>query len=173
MTFKRWPSALVVGGLLVAASAFAQGAASENPGSIAVDNVWSRAAVTGQTAAVYLTITDNGAPDQLVSVSTPIAKEASVHQSFAENNVMKMRPAGALTVAPGQPLTLAPGGYHVMLMGLTRATTAGDSFPLTLTFRDSPAKTVAVRVQGVGRATSGMDMPGMAGPSGAMAQHGP
>jgi hypothetical protein len=83
-----------------------------------VDHVWSRAAMSGHEGVVYLTITDTGAEDTLTSVTTPVAAEAALHQSIDDHGVMKMRPAGPLQVEPGKPVTLAPGGYHIMLMGL-------------------------------------------------------
>jgi periplasmic copper chaperone A len=52
---------------------------------------------------------------------------------------MTMRPVGPLPVGPGKPLVLAPGGYHVMLMGLKQPLKAGDSFPVTLTFAKAGA----------------------------------
>jgi copper(I)-binding protein len=48
---------------------------------IQVDHVWARAAPAGHEGAVYLTITDGGAPDTLTGVTTPVAAEAALHQS--------------------------------------------------------------------------------------------
>jgi hypothetical protein len=102
--------------------------------AIQVDHVWARAAPAGHEGAVYLTITDGGAPDILTSVTTPIAAEAAVHQSIDDHGVMKMRPAGPLPIEPGKPVTLAPGGYHIMLSGLKQSLKQGDSFAITLSF---------------------------------------
>ena len=52
--------------------------------------------MAGHEGAVYLTITDGGAPDMLTGVTTPIAAEAAVHQSIDDHGVMKMRPVGPL-----------------------------------------------------------------------------
>ena len=69
---------------------------------------------------------------------------------------------------PGKPVTFAPGGYHVMLMGLKAPLKVGDSFPLTLTFEHAHPVTVNATVE----ATSGgamrdhggiQGMPGMSG----------
>ena len=53
---------------------------------------------------VYLTITDEGTPDTLTGVTTPIAAEAAVHQSIDDHGVMKMRPVGPLPIEPGRDL---------------------------------------------------------------------
>ena len=48
---------------------------------------------------------------------------------------MRMRPLPAgLTVPPGGAAALAPGGRHVMLIGLRRPLGAGTIVPLTLHF---------------------------------------
>ena len=96
---------------------------------IRVENAWSRVAMQGGTGVVYLTITDSGAPDRLMSIAAPVAAKAELHESFTEHGVAKMRAVAALPVVPGTPVTLAPGGYHIMLMGLKQPLKEGDSFP--------------------------------------------
>ena len=126
---------------------------------IQIDHVWARAAPAGHEGAVYMTIINNGAPDTLTGVTTPIAAEAALHQSRDEHGMMKMRPVGPLTIEPGRPVTLAPGGYHVMLTALKHSLNQGDSFPITLSFARAGQVTTTATVA---RAT----MPGMS--SGAM-----
>ncbi len=109
-------------------------AARAEQAGIHIDHAWSRAAMAGREGVVYLTITDTGAPDTLTGVTTPVAAEAALHRSVDDHGVMKMRPVGALPIEPGKPVTLAPGGYHIMLMGLKQALKQGDSFPVTLSF---------------------------------------
>ena len=125
----------VFGGLLIAAPCIAY--AQQN--GVQVERAWSRATVAGQTGVIYLTITDTGAPDRLTSVASPVAASAALHESFSENGVSKMREIAGLAVSPGTPVTLAPGGYHIMLMGLKQPLKQGDAFPVTLTF-ERPAR---------------------------------
>ncbi len=101
---------------------------------IQLEHVWSRATMGGRVGVVYLTITDSGAPDALTGAASPVAAMAELHKSFDDHGIMKMRPVPTLPIAPGHPITLAPGGYHIMLMGLKRDLKPGDSFPITLTF---------------------------------------
>ena len=63
---------------------------------------------------------------------------------------MRMRPLAGIALEPGKPVTLAPGGYHVMLMGLKAPLKQGDQFPLTLTFERAPPMTVTVNVEALG-----------------------
>jgi len=54
-------------------------------------------------------------------------------------------------------VTLAPGGYHIMLMGLKQPLKEGDSFPVTLGFQGSGqvTSTVTVRRTAPPRAATG------------------
>ena len=134
---------------------------------IRVENAWSRVAMQGGTGVVYLTITDSGAPDRLMSIAAPVAAKAELHESFTEHGVAKMRGVATLPVVPGMPVTLAPGGHHIMLMGLKQQLKDGDSFPVTLSFEHSGQVTAMVTVRRMGGAVSaghdgmgGMTMPG-------------
>jgi copper(I)-binding protein len=152
----------VMRGLLVVLPAVALAQQS----GIRIEQAWSRAAMQDGTGVVYLTITDNGAPDRLVSVSTPVAAKAELHESFTEQGVAKMRAVPALPVTPDKPVTFEPGGYHIMLVSLKQALKEGDSFPVTLDFEHAGQLTATVTVRGmrsgmpVGHdAMGGMKMP--------------
>jgi hypothetical protein len=147
--------------LLVSIAALAQ------QGGIRVENAWSRPAMQGGTGVVYLTITDSGAPDRLTTIAAPVATKAELHESFTEQGVAKMRGVATLPMVPGTPVTLAPGGYHIMLMGLKQQLKEGDSFPVTLSFDHSVPVTATVTVRRMsgavpkgGDAMGGMPMPG-------------
>lgn len=137
-----------------------------DPAGIRVDHAWSRAMPAGATGVVYLTVTAGGAPDTLTGVASPVAAAAGLHRSTDEGGVMKMRPVASLPVLPGKPVTLAPGGYHIMLMGLKQALVAGTSFPVTLTFARAGAVTVAATVAPMGAAMPAMHQGGMANHTG-------
>jgi periplasmic copper chaperone A len=146
-------------------------AASADQNGIAVSDAWSRAAMVGRTGVIYLTITDAGAPDKLTGASTPVAATASLHETTNDNGVMKMRPVAAVPVQQGEPLTLGPGGYHIMLEGLKQPLQPGETFPVTLTFAHAGqiVATATVQKAGAGMAMDhgsmgGMDM-GAAHPS--------
>ena len=152
--------------LLVAAPALAQAPA------VSVTNAWARAtASTQKVGGAFLTITDSGAPDQLLSASSPAADMVELHETVNDNGVMKMLPIKALDLQPGKPIELKPGSYHLMLMGLKQKLDVGATFPLTLTFDKSPPVTVTVTVGAAGAAGPAMDhssmdhssMPGMSG----------
>lgn len=82
----------------------------------------------------YLTLTAS-TNDRLVSVATPAAATAQVHEMKTEGGVMMMAELKeGLPLPAGEAVTLKPGGNHLMLMGVTAPLKAGDTVSLTLTF---------------------------------------
>ena len=132
--------------------------AANDPPAIQITHPWARAtAGASKNGAAYMTITDQGAPDRLTGVSSPVADMVQLHQTSDDHGTMRMRAVdGGLTLTPGQPVTLAPGGYHIMMMGLKAPLTAGSSFPVTLTFAHAAPLTVTVQVEAAGGAMDHM-----------------
>jgi copper(I)-binding protein len=148
---------------LAAALLIAPLAAFADEAGIHIDHVWSRAAISGHEGVVYLTITDTGTQDTLTGITTPVATKADLHETINDHGVMKMRPVAALTVEPGKPVTLAPGGYHIMLTGLKQALKQGDSFPVTLSFAKAGQVTATATVEKAGATMPSMDHGNMSG----------
>ena len=117
-------------------------------GDIHIMQPWSRplppVSVNG---AAYMTLMNKGdSPDRLLSVSTPAADKAEIHNHTMEGGLMKMRPVGVLDITPGDATVLQPGGLHVMLMGLAEPLVEGQSFPLTLHFERAGSIEVTVMI---------------------------
>ena len=140
--------------VIVACLAIAS-AASAQTAQLEVSNAWARATpAKAENGIAFLTIR-SPTPDRLISVSSPVAQKAELNTMEMAGMVMKMRPLAALDVPAGQPVTLKPGGEHIMLMGLSAPLREGQSFPLTLTFEKAGAREVSVAVE----------KPGAAGPA--------
>lgn len=141
--------------------------ASAQQTGIWVQNAWSRAVMQGGVGVVYLTIVNGGGPDRLVGATSPVAAKVEIHESFVESGVAKMRGVTALPIEPGKPVSLAPGGYHMMLMGLNQSLAQGDVFPIVLDFETAGRVAAAVIVQAAGSSAptqgriSGMHMEGL------------
>jgi hypothetical protein len=147
--------------LAFAASLVVAGAALAQPTQLEVDNAWARATPgKADNGAAYVTIT-SPTVDRLVSASTPVAKKAELHTMSMQGMVMKMRPISGVDIPAGQPVSLKPGGEHIMLMGLNEQLREGRSFPLTLDFEKAGPRTVTVTVEKAGAN----------GPAPAAAQH--
>jgi len=111
-------------------------------GDLLIEDPWTRATPPGApTAAGYLTITNNGSePDTLIGGTAGIADQVEVHEMTMQGEVMEMRPVpGGIEIAPGEKMTLEPGGYHLMLIGLDGAIGFGDDIPVTLEFEKAGA----------------------------------
>jgi periplasmic copper chaperone A len=117
---------------------------------VAVTGAWARPALPGMTTGViYLTATNHGrAPDRLLGAATPVAASASLHQSMSMGGMAEMTAVrDGLALPPGGTAHLAPGGYHLMLMGLKRGLKVGERFPAILRFAHAGAVPVQVEVR--------------------------
>lgn len=138
-------------------------AANVSAGEIAVSGAYARASATpvAKTAAVYVTIVNAGpADDRLVSVSTPAARAAMLHRSEVVDGVARMEHVETFAIPAGERIEMAPGGLHVMLMGLDRPLKEGDTLALTLSFADAGPMTVDVAVRGVAAGPEDQDSGG-------------
>jgi len=111
-----------------------------------VKDVWSRA-TPARNGVAYMTIFNHGQHmDRLVAAESPVSKKAEIHTHSMKDGVMRMRRIEAVEVHPGEPAVFAPGGNHVMLMGLHEKLVAGQTFPVTLVFEKFGKVTVEVKV---------------------------
>ena len=141
--------------LALAAGFVIAGTAMAQPAQLEVNNAWARAtAGKADTGVAYVAIQSPTA-DRLLSLSTPVAKKAELHTMSMQGMVMKMRPLSGLDIPAGQPVTLKPGGDHIMLMGLNQPLRAGQTFPLTLDFEKAGSRTVTVTVEKAGATAPG------------------
>jgi periplasmic copper chaperone A len=161
----RTISKLVFMAALIAAApaAFAQGSGNS---TIAVEQPWARATPAGaMSGAAYMTLANKtSAADSLTGASSDAAAKVQIHEMKVVNGVMQMREvAGGLAIPANGSVTLKPGGYHVMLIGLKKPLVAGQSFPLTLTFAKAGNISVTVPVQAMGATSAKGGMSGMGG----------
>lgn len=114
---------------------------------VAVSNAWVRATVPGQQATgMFATLTAKQ-DSTLVSASSPVAGTVEVHEMKMEGDVMKMRAVPALALPAGQAVSLKPGSYHVMLMGLKKPLPDGSSVPLKLVIEDAQKKQTTLDIK--------------------------
>ena len=116
---------------------------------VVVSQPWARASIlASRPAAVYLAL-ESPTGDRLTGIATPVADQAMVHAVEEANGVSRMVHRHVLELPAGQRVTLAPGGEHIMLIGLDAKLVEGETFPLTLTFERAGAVTVDVPVLGI------------------------
>ena len=125
---------------------------------ISLSNAWVRPTLgAGRTTAAYVTVTNAGtAADRLTAVDTPGANSVEVHTAGMEEGIMRMRRLEGLDIPVGETVTMAPGGYHIMFIGLKKPFKKGESCPVTILFEKAGRQTVTVSVKSVGAMKSGM-----------------
>lgn len=127
----------MVGGAAVALAgtrlAFAHG--DEDHGTPKADAT-PQAMHGGGTGAAWFTVKNNGtSDDRLVSAHSDVADAVEIHEMAMKDGTMTMAPLpDGLPIPAGETVVLEPGGYHIMLIGLTQDLIAGESFELDLTF---------------------------------------
>jgi len=104
--------------------------------------------VTAQTGAGYLTITNTGdTPDRLLEVRAKFPR-VEVHTTEMKDGIARMLHVEVIEIAPGATVTLAPGGYHVMFMGLQGdAFEVGEKIAATLVFETAGTLDVEFNVE--------------------------
>lgn len=116
--------------------------------AVTATDAWCRPSPNGAKAGgCYVTLTA-ATDDRLTGGSTPRAASLQVHEMKTENGMMKMAELTAgLPLPAGQAVALAPGGNHLMLIGLTAPLVAGETVPLTFQFASAPTITVQAQVR--------------------------
>ena len=91
-------------------------------------------AATAKSGGGYVTITNTGDnADALIGAKAEFPK-VQIHQSYEEDGVAKMRHVEKIELPAGETVELAPGGFHVMFMGLAEPFEVGAEIPVTLVF---------------------------------------
>lgn len=113
---------------------------------------WMRALPPGQpTAAAYLKVTNpDAAPVRLVAASCEDAERVEIHRSSQVDGMWRMRRIDGVDIPAGETVSFAPGGTHLMLMGLARPLLQGDSLSILLEFDNGETLPARIAVQAPG-----------------------
>jgi copper(I)-binding protein len=143
--------------LLASAPAFAH---DYKAGGLTIGHPWTRPAAAGFNGAGYLSVTNRGkTADTLLGAQTTAARSIGLHQSIMTGDIasMKALPKGVV-IAPGQTLTLEPGGYHFMIVRLKQAQVPGGRLPVVLNFAKAGQIKVDLAVDAAPGAATSADM---------------
>ncbi len=108
---------------------------------LSVFSPWVRPAAptAGESVPVntgaYLTISSSR-EDRLLGAESTAAASTEIHETRRDGEMARMGPAdpASLSVGPGRPLELRPGGLHIMLLSLTSPLEEGDTVWIDLIF---------------------------------------
>ena len=117
-------------------------------GSVAIEGAWARELPpVSENGAAYVTITNEGdRPDRLTGASSTIAGRVEIHTHERTGGMTAMRRLDGLDLPPGGRVRLAPGGTHLMLIGLEKPLERGGRFTVRLTFASAPPVEIEVPV---------------------------
>ena len=140
-------------------------AAVSAAGELTVKGAVMRAVGPGvANTAGYVTIVNRGArDDKLLSASCACARSVELHLSHVMDGTAMMMPAGEVLVPAGGQVSFAPGGYHLMVMGLKAPLTDGRTQDVVLKFERAGTVKAAFDVRSrialaAAPAMAGMDM---------------
>ncbi|HEY9211540.1 MAG TPA: copper chaperone PCu(A)C [Ancylobacter sp.] len=135
-------------------------------GNLEIAHPWARMTPAGaKVGGGYLVIENEGAePDRLVSATSDVSDRVEIHEMSVKDGIMTMRMlADGVEVPAKGKVALAPGGYHLMMMGLKKPLVEGERFKGTLTFAKAGTLNVEFAVEGM----SGPKVSTTAAPTGA------
>ncbi len=132
---------LTVGLIVITGLSFAK--------DISVDSPYVREVPPGQmTSASFLTLTNSTDKEiSLIKVTSDVAKNIELHEHIHEDGMMSMRQVTKVLIPANGKITLKPGGFHIMLIGLTRKIKAGDIIDLGLEFDNKEKQTIKAEVK--------------------------
>ncbi len=100
-----------------------------------------------KAGAGFLTITNNGDTDDVLLEVRADFPKVEVHTTEETDGVAKMMHVENLPIPVGETVKLAPGGYHVMFMGLEAPFEDGQEIPATLVFEKAGEIEVTFNVE--------------------------
>jgi len=124
--------------------------------AIVLERPWIRRAVAmpdtkpgaPATAGAYVTVVNRGkTPDALISATADVAERVEVHQTRSMAGMMMMQKVARVELAPGARFEMRPGSHHLMLIGLKRSLTPGQTVTLTLEFERAGRITTRAEVR--------------------------
>lgn len=107
---------------------------------VAVKDAWVRGTVPQQTATGAFMQLTSPVDAKLVAAQSAAAANVEIHEMRMDGGVMRMRPLAALELPANRAVELKPGGYHVMLMNLTKPLKEGDAVTITFTVEAADGK---------------------------------
>jgi copper(I)-binding protein len=118
----------------VVAALLSLSAMAEQDTALDIENAWVRAMPPFQpNTAAYLTLVNRGdVAVAIVGARADVAEKTELHTTRMVDGLTRMEQLKALAVAPGERVELAPGGTHLMLLGLAYRPVPGDDIRLCL-----------------------------------------
>ncbi|MDP6552540.1 MAG: copper chaperone PCu(A)C [Arenicellales bacterium] len=105
-------------------------------------------------SAAFMVLHNHGMSERsLVAAHSDVADAVELHNHIMEDGMMKMRRLDAIAIPGHGQAVLQPGGFHIMLIGLSRSLEMGEQVLIELEFADGERLAVdaVVQMAGVGQ----------------------
>jgi copper(I)-binding protein len=128
-------------------------AASLASQTVQISNAYVRGMPSGsQTTAVFMDLQNTDkVRHRLIAGFTTVAQQVQLHRTvtFDQNGkpIVGMRQIAYINLPAGKTVSLHPGAYHVMLIGLFPAFFNNETVSVTLLFDDGSYTTISVPVK--------------------------
>jgi copper(I)-binding protein len=137
-------SALVMAGGLALSGCGGSADGADTAPELSVQSAYMPRPVTDSMAAGYLVVVNKGGQaDDLVSATSDIADDVTVHQTSGQT----MKAAGRLEIPAGGRLVLESGGDHLMFEKLDHRPQEGETVSVKLDFTKTDPITVKMPVK--------------------------
>lgn len=135
---------------LIVADSIPNPSHADDQSKIHITDAWARVTL-GKIAnsAAYFSIDNSGtSDDRLIDARGEISDKIELHTHIRDGDVMRMRRLDAGVAVPaGKSVAFAPGGHHVMLIGVKSPLKEGNTFALTLVFEKAGTVVVDIPVK--------------------------
>ena len=137
-------------GLLLTGCGGSTSAPTASPGpaaEIVITDAWLRSTPNGLGAAYFdiMASTD----DRLIgaSVDPTIAGKVEVHEIAENDGRMVMRQVEGISLRAGEPVSLEPGGFHLMLLDMPTMLAVGERIEIRLVLEVAGSVTILAEVR--------------------------
>ena len=119
--------------------------------AIQVSDAYLREVLPGkQVTVAYMTLRNTSARTcNLTGASAAFAERIEIHEHLHTDTGMRMQHRNALAILPGERVELAPGGYHLMVMGVTSPLLKNERYSLSLEFADCESLPIDMQVKAI------------------------
>ena len=150
---KKITTALLFVATVAAFTAHAQKSVAEP--SLKIFDVWAKTTVPGgSVSAAYMHI-KSAKPLKLVKAESSLTNTVELHDMKMKDGVMEMKAVEAIVIPANKLVDLKPGGFHIMLIKISKPINKGDEVPLILTFENEAKNTFTVDVKAKGQEKDG------------------
>ena len=83
----------------------------------------------------------------IIAIRSDAFASVEIHQTIAEDGMMRMEPVPTLVIEPDSSVQLVPGGLHLMMMNPTEPTRPGDMLEIVIELDNGSAQSLKMTVK--------------------------